>query len=350
MRQFSTDKKSIEMFALDINKHIPCASIRKQCYEEHFYGEEGSVEKSFGDLENLTASIINGLTRERCEALTIEHIQTLKSFVHFQAHRTVQASVQFSESMSQMLKHVAKEIPDLDEIDIDMFDIKVTDPQLRVLKAAAEMILITTDLEVKFLINEREIDFLLSDHPVLKCNPFAQWHPKFKNYPSTCGLASKGLILILPLSPRIALVMYDKGTYSIGAKDKRTCGLSKKDALAINAAQIGISYKCLYGHSLRNVGYEMNSFTRIKDDQELYVPTTEEYGQTRRSGQKTSKLVVTHFPSPKIHAQFSFLEITDKNPYKYYPYAAIPIRDPELLNVAKEFASKLEEKYPQPNS
>jgi hypothetical protein len=58
LKHFSTDKKRIDVFILKKMKLINGVSIKNQCYENYFYGEDGRIEKALADLEGVTAPIL----------------------------------------------------------------------------------------------------------------------------------------------------------------------------------------------------------------------------------------------------------------------------------------------------
>jgi hypothetical protein len=71
----------------------------------------------------------------------------------------------------------------------------------------------TIDLHYKLLLNESPIQFIFSDHPVVKYNQFMER----RNVALGCvGFASKGLELFLPISPNVMLIFYDADSYRVG--------------------------------------------------------------------------------------------------------------------------------------
>ena len=72
------------------------------------------------------------------------------------------------------------------------------------------------DLEIRYLFSKHE-GFITSDQPVVAYNPWAQ-----KGNFSGQGFGCRGLMLILPISSRIAVMLYDHEAYSIRKRDRNS--------------------------------------------------------------------------------------------------------------------------------
>jgi hypothetical protein len=68
-----------------------------------------------------------------------------------------------------------------------------------------------TDLKPVVLRNETDIEFVMSDNPLVLANRYYFQRLNANNF----GLANSGAILAMPLNPRLCAVWYDRGVYSI---------------------------------------------------------------------------------------------------------------------------------------
>jgi len=75
-----------------------------------------------------------------------------------------------------------------------------------------------SDLRMKLLIATVGNQFITSDHPTVITNQRFQGRADF---PSTSGLAMKGIQLFLPLSPSACLMLYDPSCYRVGGGPRR---------------------------------------------------------------------------------------------------------------------------------
>lgn len=93
-----------------------------------------------------------------------------------------------------------------------------------------------SDLRMKLLIATVGNQFITSDHPTVITNQRFQGRADF---PSTSGLAMKGIQLFLPLSPSACLMLYDPSCYRVGGGRAETVVIDRQgDMDGLNALQI----------------------------------------------------------------------------------------------------------------
>ncbi len=113
-----------------------------------------------------------------------------------------------------------------------------------------QMLPICMDLKSKILINETPVSFITSDNPVCLYNPFMEK----MNYPLN-GLGARGAIIYFPLSPKLALLIYDDKVYKVGNRKQSYVELhSVNDIRELNKLSIVNSNLVVYYQpSLTNV-------------------------------------------------------------------------------------------------
>jgi hypothetical protein len=118
------------------------------------------------------------------------------------------------------------------------------------------------DLDSTLFLNDTDEDFLTSDHPVALCNSLPASHA----FDRRIGFASRGLIIVYPISPRALLFLSDAEVYEV---EKNSAGAStlkrRQEVIELNLAQCGNAYENLYFASLARVQATLEAFRRRSD-------------------------------------------------------------------------------------
>lgn len=112
------------------------------------------------------------------------------------------------------------------------------------------------DLSLSILVNNTNYDFITSDNPCAMYNLFYQrmLYTKFT-------FLSKGVFLYLPISSKIALLLYDNTCYRLIGKRKASCIISNpNDILCLNRITLSNCFKTVIFH--RNSNYTCDYFNR----------------------------------------------------------------------------------------
>ena len=229
-RRFSDDGKNVGAYLVDQLKSIPQAPIKSQASADYFYTSDTAkpenVEKAFSGIEGIANEIMQKLDANHRTPLSKEESFSLYTFTILQLGRTLSPVQDTREMANMMLRKVLKiqveisknsdnpELADLKDIPDDVIDsITLTDEAAKKLTLGShlQMLPICIDLKSKVLINETATPFITSDNPVCVYNPFMEK----MNYPLN-GLGARGAIIYFPLSPKLALFIYDDNVYKVG--------------------------------------------------------------------------------------------------------------------------------------
>lgn len=204
LKNFSIDesKAAICVYNLDKKKLIKNAPIKNQCSKNYFYGEDLALEKALQPIEGQFSEIVRNLEN-------INHVLTdndklfLIEFWLLQRARTEEFAKSTAESTEQDIKTLLS-------IDIKM---EVKEVVHKVIQSILKNRHLIHDLKVCILKNNTKTDFITSDHPAVLTNRwyFLNKKVQFRSF----GLQSSGALFILPLTPRIIMLAYDKDVYSI---------------------------------------------------------------------------------------------------------------------------------------
>lgn len=207
LKSFSTDesKAAICLYNLDIKKLIKNASIKNQCSKNYFYGEDLILEKALQPVEGYFSELIRNLENIN-HVLTDKDKLFLIEFWLLQRTRTEEYSKSTAESTEQDIKTLLS-------VDIKM---EVKDVVRKAMQSILKDRHLIHDLKVCILKNNTKTDFITSDHPAVLTNRwyFLNKKVQFRSF----GLQSAGGLFILPLTPKILMLAYDKDVYSIANK------------------------------------------------------------------------------------------------------------------------------------
>jgi len=237
---------SIDLYNLSRKAHVAGASIKGQCQRPYLYGRDPAVEKSLSNLEGAAAGAIADIIRTNTPPETGSapyfHLVT---FILFQWGRTPAAGAvmdAIATKMVRMLLKASPKVPDEMRDGIESLRVEYKSPITNSLKLAASMPHLLFDLELKVLVNTVAAEFITSDAPVVLFNQWCQGSSGM----GTTGMASRGLQVFFPLSPRHVAVFYDPSVYRVGKRQARSVEVSAYDVRGINRLQLIVAEDNLY--------------------------------------------------------------------------------------------------------
>jgi hypothetical protein len=347
LRNFSTNGATTSLVVLSSGKRVVETAINRQCYRPYFYGEDQVMERSFAREETKIATILGDLSRARLEALTDDDIEALKFFVHYQHARTLGAAESLSNFAAAFARHTLEETARLNNDDelresLDHVKIRMNEAQHERLWHAGKSTPLMYDLAVRFVMTSRPQGFVIGDHPVVAYNQFAEHHPILSRYPTSTGLALKGLQLFMPLSPSVTLACFDPSTYEYDGK--LVTGAGPRDVRFLNEVQAVNALECVYFQADRTEDAALEGLLAKRRDHpspyEKTIATTDI--EVRADGTMRQLVIVTH-PDIKVGAHLSFVRVTDKRSYEYYEGPTIPVRSPALVEFTERYGKFLED-------
>jgi Protein of unknown function (DUF4238) len=208
------------------------------------------LEKLLQDLEGTYANALRRLEDPKLPATKAE-MSDLRLFTFIQHHRTEQAM--------RNRKGAEEKVYDI------TFEGRMgahAPPPSHKEKTDREFMLATMrdgllnvrfidDLKFCILDNDSEIDFVTSDDPAVLTNRFLKQRHGLANF----GLASSGVMFILPLSPRLLFLMYDGNVYTIPSKANGRLKLKRAASVrALNELQFIKAGENIYFSDWRSRG------------------------------------------------------------------------------------------------
>lgn len=224
---------AINLLNIGSGRLIPNAPLRNQCARNYLYSPAGDMrlEKMLQDIEGQYAEALRYLADPNRPAAGAA-IENLRLFAWIQHLRTDQAMRQRKEAEEKVYDlsfegaMSERAPPPQRQTDRDFM--------LSTMRAGLLNMKFTADLKHCVLDNETAVDFVTSDDPAIMTNRFLKQRFGHTNF----GMASSGLMLMLPLSPRQLLLMYDGNVYTLPDKEKGRLRLRRESSVrAMNDLQ-----------------------------------------------------------------------------------------------------------------
>jgi hypothetical protein len=347
LRNFSADANRISLVVE--GKRIDGASLRDQCYADYFYGADNLLEKSFAAEESQMAAFFGDLSPARFQTLAPDDVDRLRRFVGYQRARTRGAAEHLSKLAGAFMKNSIKGTlslqadPEFAPEDLDLVEVRLNEAQRDAVWMAAKTAPILLDLAVKFITTDRTTGFVISDHPVVAYNQFAEHHPRLRHYPTSTGLALKGLQLFMPLSPSMTLAVFDPATYQYGGSSP-VCRAGPGDVAHLNRMQAVNAHDCFYFDPDRMGDDAVRDLVVTRDRHPSLYEKHVATGPIVKGDRTASQMVVVRHPEIRLSAKLSFVRTLDGRSYERYEGPTIPVRSQELLRVAELYGQLLEQR------
>lgn len=250
-KPFSLDEegKAINLYTSVKRLLVPKAPVKSQCARDYFYGTDGLLEAELSQIEGDYATAVRRVVaREETNA----DLSLLRFFSYLQLRRTEIAMTRLKEAEEAMLNDVPQHVMQPPTLD----DIMSTS-----MRACAEAQSLLSDLRVRIVENRTDIDFVTSDDPAIATNKWMSQKMNAEGF----GVMSSGYILIMPLTPRLAVLSYDNNVYTIPSPMAGRVILRKsRDAEALNELQYLKSAANIYFSAWEMGEYVRNRFEEAR--------------------------------------------------------------------------------------
>lgn len=215
MKNFSSNGKTVSVFHMDEQVLISNSSIKSQCQEKFFYGNDLEIEHQYQKYEIKWSNAIRRVIEE--EPLTEETLDALKSFALYQRCRTKTTLDYRKEQSKQATIEFIKSIALSQGIDPDkhkplierMAEEKASELSTPkdIIEVARESLPYIKDLRVLVVDYQTRERLISSDTPVIMTNPIFGFRGN--------GLGLIGLVMFYPVNPSKLVVVYDSLSYSV---------------------------------------------------------------------------------------------------------------------------------------
>ncbi|QUO48993.1 DUF4238 domain-containing protein [Halorubrum ruber] len=259
-----TDNERVPVYNIDNKQEYPPTSISNLCSEDYFYGGP-EVEQSMDGLEDLHANVINKIRDERSfNTLSDSEVRFFCVFVLLQRTRTKQTKKETEQLIDNLAKEYIQLKVESGEVDpelpsgknaldiLDDYKITHESPLSYPMLQALTGIELIIDLEVAILENKTDLEFVISDHPVVHDNP----RFKYEIDKYLIGTQNRGLQIFVPFSDEVQVMLYDPAAYFVeytNQEERKVTITSETPVEGLNDVQMINAFESIY---YRNSGQE----------------------------------------------------------------------------------------------
>lgn len=245
--------KAINLYNIRGDRLIPSAPVKGQCARHYLYGEDGKLESSLAKIEGSF-----GATRDRIMAggNLAQDRQDLNFFTYLQFRRTEMAAQRLKESYEMM-----------NENTFGTKDEPAVPSARRLILQSLQFCLQTRhdieDLKIRIIENRTKVDFVISDDPSVLMNRFAAQKLGGAGF----GISSSGVLFVMPLAPRFAVICYDGLVYTLPDLTKGRLYVKHVDAAeALNELQNLKAAENIYFNNWEDRDHVRAKFLIVKDN------------------------------------------------------------------------------------
>lgn len=333
LKHFSSgaQRRSITLFNMKLGRSIHGASIRKQSAKNFFYGKEAVIEDALSRHEEAIALVVRRVIDESQLPLPdTEDYASLVTFILYLRARTAKAADDLSELYNSFFKAVASKDPRVASYQGDV-RIRVQNPAIQSLATMASITPIASDLRPILLKNESTIDFVTSDNPVYFENRYME---KRNVYGSHTGLASIGLRIFFPISPKFLVLLYDPEVYLLKNADSFLFEVdSDYDIWGINRLQFLGGYQNVY---LSPSVTEQDALKYYKRSLAMREQSKQVFNEYKSVDNPERALFEFSSREPRSKLDLSFLRITKRAMAARLSSSMAKVRNPELYKMVED--------------
>lgn len=325
LRFFSNDGKNIGVFIIKEQKIIPSASISSQVSEDYFYSKNIRIEEDLDYMEGKGMLAFHKLiNRPNYRLHEVERLNVI-CYIVLQYGRTLAAVNKIESSTNEFGLRLFKEYVGHNDIDPHL-RFGLEEPGVFALNVISNCILECSDLSYKVLEIDSHIDshFITSDNPVCLFNPLFDMH----GCKGAVGLGHRGLCMLMPLTPSLAIILFDHDVYKMGNSNSHMILKSINDISIINRIVASNANEILLFNNVFSISYEIRSLSK-NGTLDSYVRTYDNKGP---------RLSFIHILDKAKMGLFNFSEETLYR--KYFLYLS---RHPEVKKQLEESMTSISE-------
>ncbi|QDL37049.1 DUF4238 domain-containing protein [Rhodoferax sediminis] len=244
LRHFTADGRSLSLYNLGRDIVIGNANLKNQCYRDYMYGKDGKQEGSLSLMEGALAELLRRILTYRVlpPPWSPDH-ESLCVLTLLQNARTAYASDAMDEFSDKMWKQVLKKDSRFPPAMMEKVRVVNTDPANFAIVTMLRLYHLIMDLDYRLLLAHEGSEFITSDNPVVLYNQLLE----FESMGSNTGLASKGLQIFFPLSPKVMLTFFDRYVYAFVPRQSIVAPVpTREDMNQLNALQVASALENVY--------------------------------------------------------------------------------------------------------
>lgn len=245
LRNFTNGKEFIATFMHSKNKFVKQASLDSVVAEKYFYGKDLIIENMFQKFEGEWAGAfrnfnnIEGITDDEL-AQTIFQIMTFIAFQNSRTLKVYDAQKGFDGFLRNYIYENSYSAASANEL-LNKYLPEGYNLMEAPINVSFSTIETFKDLSLLCIENQSDVDFITSDNPVVLYNKFLV----SRSYKGNYGLSSIGLSILVPISPRICICLFDPKVY-YSTNNEMHCVTSKETVLELNRLFCRNAYEFIF--------------------------------------------------------------------------------------------------------
>ena len=257
-------------------------AIKEVFSQNYFYDKDNSIENFIEKtIETPASVIIDQIVRGNFEIVN-EDPPILLRFISSLLSRTLEAREEVLLFFNSHIESIVRQLLRLNGFDpeeaskgrFEIYDLSQVASLITIQGSVNAIIL--RDLAFHFVVNETELEFYISDHPVFTYN----WLYRNLDHPAITSISARGFQAFLPISPILTLCLYDPKVYKYGQKNLVTYISNITDIDVLNSFQMMNANSIIGFHSKENENhlrslYDRNKHIKIRTFENKVVNTTE---------------------------------------------------------------------------
>ena len=236
LKAFASAPRRINVFNLPRLEPIKDVSLRDQCYRHRLYGPSGEVEEAFARVESVVAPVLARFRSGESIKFGRASSEAVVNFVALQLQRT-EAAIARVRTMYEALGAAA-----FDGRPPPSFVVEEQRALTILLSVLPEIANALEDLKLQILHAPPDVKFITSDHPITKFNHYCEGTRDV----GVLGADCRGLEIALPLSPDVAVILYDGDVYRARDLGSRHVLCTTADVDCLNRLAVIESRENLY--------------------------------------------------------------------------------------------------------
>jgi Protein of unknown function (DUF4238) len=204
-------------------------SLRDQCHSPYLYGKDQETENLLKDFEGEFASLFRNLIHsDKTNITDTNELLYVYYFAIISIIRTPRQKRYMEDLLNKLLDdQVSLNFPQYSgALEVDYYDF------YRHALASLNRFALSLIKMQAVVVNAGAASFITSDNPVVRHNQLLRVYNK--THPSL-GFLSKGLQILIPISPKKMIILFDEDSYKL-KRGRFVC--TENDVLLLNSLQI----------------------------------------------------------------------------------------------------------------
>lgn len=231
-KPFSVDGegKAICLYNIPSKRLIAKAPLKGQCARSFFYGDDLVLEKAFQGIEGQYSQAVKALQGTTSNIGDCQ-MKVLRDFLQLQHFRTEAALKRLQSFHADLADTVFDSKEEQSKNGVDLSHSALIQESMGQFLGTRGYL---DDLNACIIANNTKELFVTSDDPVVVTNRF--YLQRLKS--SAFGIANTGVLMLMPLTPRLCLFLWDGDCYSLsGRAGKLLVATEVSDIRCINEFQ-----------------------------------------------------------------------------------------------------------------